>query len=359
MRRLTEPMHDPAHPMVSILVFNYNYGRYLRECIDSILGQTYPNIEICFSDNASSDDSWQIAMSYHREYPGIFNIARNRLNFGPHANLANCAFPKRGKYHLQLCSDDMLEPEYIARCVDVLEAHPACAFVMVNRSIIDPDGNLTPEAPFYDRSCIIPGHGQAEVYMMAAVNPSVSQIMYVSRKSAVHGKDVARELAGRWYGTRLLDFHLCCNYPVAYIKDALLRHRLHDENDSLKAAGNLLEILGPYVLNQQFAETAGTYGLAGVRARLPESVEKLGKLCLRYCGKFLIAGDEATGERYFHLSTALFPGIKSEPSHTFISAYWEGSATTRSTILGKLKSEQNFISRQVSYSPPEGSINLP
>lgn len=346
-------------PLVSILVFNYNYGRYLRACFDSILEQSYRNIEVCFSDNASSDDSWEIATAYRRKYPDIFNIARNRQNFGPHANLANCAFSKRGKYHLQLCSDDMLEAEYIARCVDVLEAHPACAFAMVNRSIIDDQGRLTPEAPFYDRSCIIPGAGQAEVYMMAAVNPSVSQIMYVSGKSAVHGKDVARELAGRWYGTRLLDFHLCCNYPIAYLKDALLRHRLHDENDSLKAAGSLLEILGPYVLNQQFAETAGTYGLQGVRNRLPDATEKLGRLCLRYCGRFLIAGDETTGARYFHLAAALSPGVQSEHIHALISGYWNGSAADRKTIRDELKSALNFISRQTSYAPPEGSIALP
>lgn len=51
---------DTQNPLVSVLVFNYNYDRFLRECFDSVLRQTYPNVEICFSDNASNDDSWLI-----------------------------------------------------------------------------------------------------------------------------------------------------------------------------------------------------------------------------------------------------------------------------------------------------------
>ena len=45
-------------PLVSVLIHNYNYGRYLRQCLDSVFNQTYDNVEVVFSDNASSDDSW-------------------------------------------------------------------------------------------------------------------------------------------------------------------------------------------------------------------------------------------------------------------------------------------------------------
>lgn len=44
-------------PLVSILIPNYNYARYLRHCIDSVVKQTYDNIEIIIQDNASTDDS--------------------------------------------------------------------------------------------------------------------------------------------------------------------------------------------------------------------------------------------------------------------------------------------------------------
>ena len=60
-------------PLVSVIVYNYNYGRYLSECFfDSVICQTYQNIEILFSDNASTDDSWEIAQSYSQKFPGLF-----------------------------------------------------------------------------------------------------------------------------------------------------------------------------------------------------------------------------------------------------------------------------------------------
>ena len=121
-------LNDSQTPLVSIRIFNYNYGRYLKECIESVLNQTYPNIEICFSDNASTDDSWQIAKDYQREFPGIMNIACNRNNLGPLANISNCVFFSRGKYIVQLCSDDAVAPGFTEKCVKVLEDNPEWTF---------------------------------------------------------------------------------------------------------------------------------------------------------------------------------------------------------------------------------------
>ncbi len=46
-------------PLVTISIPNYNYGHYLSYCLDSVLAQTYPNIEVHFSDNAIKLPSWQ------------------------------------------------------------------------------------------------------------------------------------------------------------------------------------------------------------------------------------------------------------------------------------------------------------
>ena len=44
-------------PLVSVIVINFNYGRFLRAAVDSVCGQTYPNIECIVVDNASTDES--------------------------------------------------------------------------------------------------------------------------------------------------------------------------------------------------------------------------------------------------------------------------------------------------------------
>ena len=54
----------PAEPLVSILISNYNYGRYIGESIQSALDQTYPNIELIVCDDGSTDDSLSVIEEY-------------------------------------------------------------------------------------------------------------------------------------------------------------------------------------------------------------------------------------------------------------------------------------------------------
>jgi glycosyltransferase involved in cell wall biosynthesis len=345
-----------SKPLVSITVHNYNYGRYLRQCLDSVFGQTYDNIELSFSDNASSDDSWNIALEYARRYPGMMTLTRNRKNFGSHANFSNCLFSISGKYLVELCSDDALMPEFVERCVNALESNPKAAFAMVHRCIIDEHGRRTEEPPFYNQSCIIPGPEQAAVYMMASVNPSVSQIMYSREK--IHGKQVTGGVGALWYGTRIMDFNVCCEYPIVYIKDPLLMQRLHSQNDGFRVADNMIDIIGPYVLQHQFAETASTYNHTKVVERLPGSLEKLSHLCLRYSVRFLTLNDEQRALKYFHLSLAIMPNILADPVFKRIDEYWSASPEDKPEIVRSLNTTDNLLTRSVSYDPPPGSVPL-
>ena len=57
-------IYSKLHPLVSVVVTCYNYGRYLRECINSVLKQTYSNFEIIVIDDGSTDDTPQIIQSF-------------------------------------------------------------------------------------------------------------------------------------------------------------------------------------------------------------------------------------------------------------------------------------------------------
>jgi glycosyltransferase involved in cell wall biosynthesis len=344
-------------PRVNVLIHNYNYGRYLRQCLDSIFAQTYPNINIIFSDNSSGDESWDIAVEYERRHPGSMIIIRNRRNFGPAANLENCYSNIEGKYFCILCSDDALMPDFVSDCVRALETNPDAGYAMTHRTIIDENGSRTEEPPFYNQSCIIQGPEQAAVYMMAAVNPSISQVMY-SRAKAQH-KLPAESLTSRWFAQRLLDFRLCCNYSMVYIQEPLLLHRVHSASDSSMVSASLLEAFGQFLLPHQFADMAlATGNMDKAAKRLPQALEKLSKLCLRYCVQLLSAKDERSAFRYFHLAIAIMPDINADPIFIKLDTYWVSEAPVRAKILESLVSTDNLTTRSVSYDPPPGSVPI-
>lgn len=344
-------------PLVSVCVYNFNYGRYLRQCLESIFSQTYQNIEICFSDNASTDDSWEIALEFAAKYPKRMSLTRNRVNFGTNVNLRNCMLNARGKYLLKLGADDAIEPEFISECVSKLELHSEAAFAMVHRHIMDEHGSITSEAPFYDRSCLIRGEEQAAVYMMAAVNASISQILYNAEK--IHGKRMAGNLNERWHGDRLMDFHICCDSPIIYIRDPLLLNRIHPNSDTSAIDGNLLQCFSQYVLIHQFADIAGSYEFMDkARNRLGPALDKLGSLCMRYCVRLLTAGDEVGAKRYFYLSRAITPDIETDDIHRQVNRYWQADERERGEILSMLLAEPNLVTRSTSYPPPPGSVIL-
>lgn len=353
---LNPRLNDPDRPLVSMLIFNYNYGRYLRECFDSVLAQSYDNIEINFSDNASTDESWEIALEYQRRYPDIIFVARNRKNFGTDANFKNCYANARGKYFVELCSDDALLPDFTKICVDALESNLDTGFALVHRAILNEHGERIDEAPFYNQTCKIPGAAQAAVYMMAAVNPAVSQIMY--RKMMVNGKSVVGGLAARYYGTRIMDFHMCCDHPMVYVSEPMMLHRLHLGNDSFRAADNMMEVIGPYVLNLQFVDIAAAYGHQNVIDRFPASIEKTARLGLRYSVRALIAGSERNALKYFHLSAALLPEIAEDAVFMKLATYWGADSEEKKRLLKGFVAESNLVTRTVSYDPPPGSIPL-
>ncbi len=342
-------------PLVSIIIYNYNYGRFLRECIESAVTQSYPNIEILFSDNASTDDSWEIALKFSQQYPDKIFLARNHQNFGPTANLKNCMSNIHGRYFMILCSDDKLDSNCVERAVAQLEAHPDACMTLMHRYILSESGQVTNEAPFYDQSCKIFPPMQAAVYMMASVNPTLSQILYrTDYHTATKNFEGASGHANRFLGNRVLDFTLSCLYPIIYLHTPLVYHRVHALSDTNLAKDHLIQIIGPYFLNIEFCEIARSFHYPEVYERWEASVEKLATLALRYAADAFMQKNEALAKRYFYLAGAFFPEIESNETFKEFSAYW-CQQSTRAALVKALGKNKVSLQRTTSYPPPEGS----
>jgi glycosyltransferase involved in cell wall biosynthesis len=94
-------------PAVSVCVFTYNYQSYLSEAIESILLQkTNFEIEILICDDCSTDNTFEIALSYAEKYPEKVRIYQNPINIGGTKNWIKAIQACKGKYIALLDGDD-------------------------------------------------------------------------------------------------------------------------------------------------------------------------------------------------------------------------------------------------------------
>lgn len=123
-------------PLVSIVVPVFNGGRYLRESLDSIVAQTYPRLEIIVLDDASTDETEQVAGSYGRRI-SYHRQARTRGQFD---NVNDGIALSRGELIAVYHSDDVYRPGIVEREVDYLHRHPEVAAVFCKDLFIDDVG---------------------------------------------------------------------------------------------------------------------------------------------------------------------------------------------------------------------------
>jgi glycosyltransferase involved in cell wall biosynthesis len=127
--------------LVSVGVPVFNGENYVRQCLDSLLAQTYSNIEIVICDNASTDSTERICLSYASLYPQI-RYFRNPENLGALANY-NLTFElSSGEYFKWAAHDDVCHETFIERCVEVLQNNPECELCFPSMRNIDAEGKL-------------------------------------------------------------------------------------------------------------------------------------------------------------------------------------------------------------------------
>jgi len=109
---------------VSVILPNYNYGRYLKQRIESILNQDFTDFELIILDDASSDDSISIIESY-RNHPKVSHIVINEENTGSPFKQWNKGIDlATGEYIWIAESDDFAEPSLLSRLLRPLRANP-------------------------------------------------------------------------------------------------------------------------------------------------------------------------------------------------------------------------------------------
>ncbi len=114
-------MSDKATPLISVIIAIYNPGKYLSPCLDSIINQTYKNLEIILVDDGSTDNSLEVCKEYAEKDSRI--IVHHKENSGVSATRNKGIDLAHGDYYSFIDSDDILEADTYEYLINIINEH--------------------------------------------------------------------------------------------------------------------------------------------------------------------------------------------------------------------------------------------
>jgi Glycosyl transferase family 2 len=141
---------------IDVIIPCYNYGRFLYDCVNSVLGQVGVDVRVLVIDDASPDNTAEVAAALARENPRV-TVIRHSANKG-HIKTYNEGIEwASADYMLLLSADDYLLPGALARATNLMDAHPEVGFTFGNVIELSDNGNETPIKSIIEATCILEG----------------------------------------------------------------------------------------------------------------------------------------------------------------------------------------------------------
>jgi len=287
--------------LVTIGVTCYNNEEYVKTCIDSILNQTYKNIEIIVVDDCSTDKSVLILA----QYDDRIKLIRHETNSGGlMQGRKDVIAAASGEYVHHLDADDFLQPEFASHLVEEFRNDPQLDWVASNLNVVNEHGEIVDKWDYKDFP-IDPMQGLYRGFHTASVPVPKNGLFKLSfiRKNNLSWYQLPHTAQGEDAYTCIK--YLECNPKIKLIPDYLVNYRVHGENMSAKVAERVKMVidLKEYYI-QHFNEMV--YLFHPQFLKLEYFSDEY--LALKY---YLIASDFFNAKKNFRIP-ALFEGEKTQ-----------------------------------------------
>jgi len=141
------------YPLVSVLIPSYNHAKFLENCLDSVLKESYPNKEIVIVNDGSKDNTEEVVNNWIEKNGDKITIHfRSRENKGLCATINELLEMVNGEYIISLASDDELRNDGIIKRYEYMRENPDKMAVISDSNVIDKDGNLIHNSLLVDHS---------------------------------------------------------------------------------------------------------------------------------------------------------------------------------------------------------------
>jgi len=287
-------------PLVSVIMPTHNAAEFIGESIDSVLGQTYPAVELVVADDASEDDTIEIVETYARRYRERVRLRRFKERAGPCRRRNDALDLSRGAFIAWLDQDDLWAPEKTAREVDVLVRRPEVGLVYSGYEAFDSE--TREPLPWRDRDSEAEG---------AVLIPLFVRGCFIGSLTTLFRREV---LARRGMRLREKDFSfgddyflwlaLSLDWEVARIDEVLAYYRRHADNESRRLGETNFHLRRIALLREFLAE-------------FPEARARLGKWRRRgFAHHFLSAAHFESERSKARWALALALAFGNAPAYT-------------------------------------------
>ncbi len=235
-----------ATPLVSVIIPSWRHERYIRECIESIISQSYGPIELLVIDDASPDGTLQVAESLRPQCEARFvrtvMLSKEKGNMAASCNMG--IGMAQGEYIYLIASDDAAEPDAVKELVKVLESRPDAVLAVGDSAVMDGDSRRIgwdadqrsiplEEAPFktfgefFKLNGVFRREGGFGSYRSLLEGNYIPNgyLMRTSALRAVGGYNTS-VLVEDWY----MNLQLAKLGGMVYVPRILFRYRWHDSN---------------------------------------------------------------------------------------------------------------------------------
>lgn len=209
----------------------YNGANYLERALSSLAAQTYEDFRVLISDNASTDDTEQIARSFV-DADDRFEYWRNDQNIGAVPNYDKVFYAATSPYFKWAAHDDWIEPRFLEVCVAALDENPNASLAYTGARQVDEDDNETQALIAHsDASSPDPIERFREVVRRERLNLPIFGLMRRDVLGRTH-------LQGSYHASaRVLLAELALLGPFIRIPEVLFVHRNHPAG-SLRSFGD-------------------------------------------------------------------------------------------------------------------------
>ena len=230
---INEMNHKANADLVSVIIPSYNYAIYLERRIQSILDQSYQNIEIIIIDDCSTDNSVEVLGQYS-SHPKITLVTRDENGGWPIVNNQGVELSS-GDYILFAQCDDTCDPSMIESLVESMRSYPTAGIAFCRSLYVDEKGNVLGED--YDdretlfkeickKNVLIEKHEMTKFLFHSCVIPNISAALIRRECFNVVGCFPQEyPICGDWEWF----FRVAKGYDVTYIAEPLNKFMQHDK----------------------------------------------------------------------------------------------------------------------------------